>query len=323
MRAFITGVDGFAGSHLADHLLDKADIEVWGCGLTPTLPEYVSPAVRYSQLDLREPEPTTALLTEAQPNQIFHLAGQAFVPASWQAPWATFEANVLATLNVLETVRLQELSTRILIVSSVEVYGSVAAQDLPVAEGHSFRANSPYSVSKVAQDLLGLSYAVSHGIETVRARPLNHIGPRQNNRFVAAAFAKQIARIEAGQQAPTLSVGDLTTQRDFTDVRDIVRAYSLLMERGEAGGAYNIASGILRSIEELLDALLNLATVPISVEADPDLKRTADTPPLTVNMNKLQRATNWRPEIPFEQTLLDLLNYERERVQLSEQEAAL
>ncbi|MFQ5408448.1 MAG: GDP-mannose 4,6-dehydratase [Anaerolineales bacterium] len=223
MRAFITGVDGFAGSHLADHLLSGTNTNVWGCGLSPAAPTYLAPGVNYAPLDLRDGAGVQELIGAVRPDRIFHLAGQAFVPASWEAPWATFEANVRTTLNILEAVRSLQLPARVLIVSSVEVYGSVAPDLLPLTEAAGYRTNSPYSVSKVAQDLLGLSYAVSHQMHTIRVRPLNHIGPRQNERFVAASFASQIAQIEAGLRPPQLKVGDLSARRDFTDVRDIVR----------------------------------------------------------------------------------------------------
>jgi GDP-4-dehydro-6-deoxy-D-mannose reductase len=201
-----------------------------------------------------------------------------------------------------------------LIVSSAEIYGPVNVEDLPVTEDAPLRPTSPYSVSKIAQDMLGLQYFLSHNIPIFRVRAFNHIGPGQNQRFVAPDFALQIARIEAGQVLPVIAVGDLTAQRDFTDVRDIVRAYRMIVEHGNPGDVYNVCSGKARSIQSLLDRLLVHSTARISVEVDPDRLRPASLPILLGDNTRLRKATGWQPRIAFDQTLRDVLDDCRQRI---------
>jgi len=246
-----------------------------------------------------------------RPERIYHLAGLPAVPASWDDPWGTLEGNVRPLLNTLEAVRQLDFACRIMVVTSMEVYGQVAESDLPLTETQAFRPNSPYGASKVAQDLLGLAYSISQGMHVVRVRPLNFIGPRQSNQFVATAFARQIARIESGLQPPILRVGKLSARRDFTDVRDMVRAFYLALEHCEPGHAYNVASGQVHSVQSLLDELLSLTTCKVSIEVDPALLRSSSTPTLVADCSRFQTATGWTPEISFDRTLSDLLEYER------------
>jgi GDP-4-dehydro-6-deoxy-D-mannose reductase len=244
--------------------------------------------------------------------QIYHLAGQAFVPRSFEAPWETLENNVRPQLNLSLACIQYHPTTRILIAGSAEIYGTVTR--VPIDESAPLQPSSPYSVSKVTQDLLGLQYHLSHGLHILRARAFNHFGPKQSDRFVVPAFAMQIARIEAGQQAPVLQVGDLSAQRDFTDVRDIVRAYRLLVERGTPGEAYNIASGEAHSIQEVLDTLLSLTAVPITVTIDEKRLRPSNIPILVGDNTRLRQATGWSPTVRFDQTLQEVLQDCRERV---------
>ncbi len=313
MRALITGVTGFAGSHLAELLAAETDWELCGTVYGPppvgALPERVVP----EPLDLRDVDATRALVAGFAPDFVFHLAAQAFVPESWRDPWGTFETNVRAELNVLEAVRAAGHG-RVLVVASNEEYGRARPEDLPLREDSPLRPDSPYGVSKVAQDMLGLSYYLSYGMEIVRVRPFNHIGPRQNERFVAPACAKQIAEIELDRREPVMRVGNLEPQRDFGDVRDIVYAYRLLMERGRAGEVYNIGPGRPRSVRELLDVMLAYARVPISVETDPARFRPSDVPVSYCDAGRLRAATGWEPRIPFERTLADVLEDWRARV---------
>ncbi len=183
------------------------------------------------------------ILAEVKPEAIYHLAGQAFVPTSWSSPWETFENNVLPQLNILQAMLAQGSKARLLVVASNEVYGHVSVDKLPVNEEMPMRPDNPYGVSKVAQDVLALQYHLSHGVDVLRVRAFNHIGPRQSPVFVAASFAKQIAEIEAGLREPVLHVGNLEAQRDFTDVVDVMRAYALLVEHGQSGEAYNVGTG--------------------------------------------------------------------------------
>jgi GDP-4-dehydro-6-deoxy-D-mannose reductase len=206
------------------------------------------------------------------------------------------------------------LKARILVVGSNEEYGLVGEDELPIKEANPLRPTSPYAVSKVAQDMLGLQYHLSHGLQTIRVRPFNHIGPRQSEQFVAPAFAKQIAEIEAGIRPPVVKVGNLEARRDFTDVRDIVRAYYLIITKGKQGEVYNIGSGVPRSIRELLNTLLSFSEAEIEVKQDPSLLRPLDVPVSYCDYGKLKECTGWEPTIPFEESLKEVLNYWRMRV---------
>ena len=320
MRSLITGAGGFAGSHLADYLLAQRDNQaddpsgVWGCDRTDQRPPYLAEAVRLVAVDLRDPAATLDLLAEAAPDRIYHLAGQAHVGDSWTDPWDTLEANMRSQLNLLEgLVRLGQ-HPRVLVIGSADEYGTVAPGDLPLSEDRPLRPDSPYAVSKVGQDLLGLQYYLSHQLPVVRVRPFNHIGPRQNRRFVAANFAGQIAAIEAGLQPPVIRVGNLAARRDFTDVRDMMRGYGLTLEHGVPGEVYNLGSGRSVAIADLLHTLLSFASVPISIEHDPARLRPSDLPDLVCDARKAQAQTGWQPSVPLDTTLRDLLNYERSRV---------
>jgi GDP-4-dehydro-6-deoxy-D-mannose reductase len=254
------------------------------------------------------------LVEEFEPDVIFHLAAQSFVPSSFADPWDTLENNIRSQLNILEAVRWLGRAARVLVIGSNEEYGSPRPEELPLTEESPLRPSSPYAVSKVAQDFLGLQYHLAYGVDVVRLRPFNHTGPGQSPRFVVPAFASQVARIEAGLQEPVMRVGNLDVARDFTDVRDIVRAYYLAATRAEPGEVYNLASGRPQSVRGLLETLLSLSTAEIRVEVDPDRYRPADTPVAYGSAERFHRQTGWEPEIPFEQTLRDVLEYWREQV---------
>lgn len=315
MRVLITGVSGFAGSFLADYLLalkqTQTDLELWGVSQSSEALRPADAQIKLLRGDLTDPRFTANLLSKLSPDRIYHLAAQAFVPISWQDPWATLENNIRAQTNLLHSAAQNQSRARILIVASQEEYGRVTPADLPLDEDTPLRPDSPYGVSKITQDYLGLQYFISHKMHIVRVRPFNHIGPRQNERFVAANFAKQVAEIEAGLHEPKLCVGNLDAQRDFTDVRDMVRGYVLALERGMAGEVYNIGSGIPRAIRELVETYQRLARVPFKIEYDPQRTRPSDTPVSYCDATKLKRATGWETEIPFEQTLADTLEYWR------------
>jgi GDP-4-dehydro-6-deoxy-D-mannose reductase len=316
LRSLITGAGGFAGSHLAEALLAAPAAEVWGCDVNSERRPYHPSTLKLLAADLCDPAETRRVVEACRPERIYHLAGQAFVGESWNNPWTTFETNVRAQLNLLEAVRAARLETRILAVSSSEVYGRVSPQALPLDETCLFRPDSPYGVSKVGQDLLGLQYHLSYGLHVVRVRPFNHIGPRQNRRFVAPDFASQIAAIEAGQRAPVMRVGDLSVRRDLTDVRDMVQAYCLALEHGAPGEVYNLGAGQSHSVRELLDVLLSLSTVQIKIEVDPARLRPSDMPDMVCNASKFRAISGWSPQIPFEQSLKDVLAYERAQIRV-------
>jgi GDP-4-dehydro-6-deoxy-D-mannose reductase len=316
LRALITGVGGFAGSHLSDYLFEKTDWQVLGCVLPGWDCSHLDRRVTCLELDLRDREAVRDMLEQVTPDVIFHLAAQAFVPVSWQDPWDTLENNIRAETNILDGLVKLGARPRVMVVGSNEEYGLVRPDELPLREDSPLRPNSPYAVSKVAQDFLGLSYFLSHGLPVVRVRPFNHIGPRQAEGFVAPAFAKQIALIEAGQQEPVIRVGNLDVQRDFSDVRDVVRAYHLAVTQGQPGQVYNIGSGQPRAVKALLEMLLSLSAQPIRVEIDPTRMRPSDTPVAYCDASKLRAATGWEPRVPFEQTLRDVLDDWRVRINM-------
>jgi GDP-4-dehydro-6-deoxy-D-mannose reductase len=311
VRSLITGVSGFAGSHLAEALLAAPEAEVWGCDIGAARRPYHPATLKLLAADLCDPAETRRVVETCRPERIYHLAAQAFVGESWNNPWTTFETNLRGQVNLLEAVRAVYLETRILVISSSEVYGRVSPQALPLDETCPLQPDSPYGVSKAGQDLLGLQYHLSYGLHVVRVRPFNHIGPRQNRRFVAPAFASQVAAIEAGRQAPAVRVGNLSTRRDMTDVRDMVRAYCLALEHGLPGEVYNLGAGQSHSMRELLEVLLSFATVQIAIDVDPGRFRPSDTPDIVCNASKFRAISGWAPQIPFEQSLRDLLAYER------------
>lgn len=314
LRALITGAGGFAGSHLSEKLLADGDLEVWGAYHTTPPDGHAPRGLQTVACDVCDAAAVRTLLVELRPHWIFHLAGQSDVGGSWQMAWETFEANVRGQLNVLEAMVRTGLDARVLVVGSNNEYGLVASTDLPIDEDTPLRPDTPYGVSKVAQDLLGFQFFASHRVRTVRVRSFNYIGPRQSSKFVTAAFAKQIAEIEAGNADPVIAVGNLSAERDFTDVRDMVRGYRLALERGADGEVYNIGSGRSVPIQRLLDILLGYARRAISVRQDPELMRPSDVPCSVADVRRFQRATGWQARIPLEQTLLDILNYWRERV---------
>jgi len=313
VRILITGATGFVGRHLWAYLQqNQADAVLHGTTFMNT-----PRSSDYTELDLRDSAAVLALLDHLRPQAIYHLAGQAFVPHSYSDPWGTLETNIRAQVNLLEACHKLGLACRVLIVGSADIYGRIRPTDLPLDEAIPLQPLNPYSVSKATQDLLGLQYHLCYGLHILRARPFNHIGPGQGEHFVATAFAMQIARIEVGLQDPIIRVGNLSAQRDFTDVRDIVRAYHLLMTHGQIGEAYNIASGQAHSIQELLHTLLSYSSVQVAVEQDAALLRPVDTPLIVGDYSKLHHITAWQPLMSFEQTLHDVLDDCRQRVRLT------
>ncbi len=315
LRALITGLNGFAGSHLADFLLTLGDTQIFGgvFGNCENL-VHLEGRIKFVEGDLRDLAFAQALLAETQPDRIYHLAGQAFPPLSWQDPWGTIEVNLRAEVNLLNAAAQSRSNARILVIGSFEEYGRVDPSHLPVSESAPLRPDSPYGVSKIGQDFLGLQYFLSHHLHVVRVRPSNHIGARQSEQFVTSNFAKQIAEIEAGARAPVLYVGNLTAQRDFTDVHDMMRAYYLALERGVAGEVYNIGSGRAWSIQQVLDLMLEQSRVAIRVEQDPARLRPSDTPVMYCDASKFRGQTGWEPTISLEQSLRDILDYWRAKI---------
>jgi GDP-4-dehydro-6-deoxy-D-mannose reductase len=312
LRALITGVSGFVGSHLAEYLLAETDWEVSGTVYGPyDSISQVCDRLRPYPAELSRLPVVEFVLEQTRPDVIFHLAAMAVTGSSWRDPAATLQINMSMQVNVLQALVNLKLDSRVIVVGSSEEYGAVPEDELPVSESAPFRPLNPYAVSKVGQDMLGLQYYLSHGIDTVRVRPFNHIGPRQRLGFVASDFASQIARIEAGQQAPVMRVGHLGAERDFTDVRDVVRAYHLLVLHGEPGEVYNVGSGRSHAVREILDTLLLHSGAEIRVEPDPERMRPSDIPRVVCDYSKLRECTGWEPRISFEQSLADVLAYWR------------
>jgi GDP-4-dehydro-6-deoxy-D-mannose reductase len=317
MKVLITGITGFVGSHLAEFLLQKEDVEVFGIVRWRSQKDnivHILDQVALTECDIRDASSVRKCIEEIKPDKIFHLAAQSFVPTSWHAPSETLTTNIIGTINILEAIKEFKINPWVQIAGSSEEYGKVLKDELPIKETNPLRPLSPYGVSKVTQDLLGYQYYMSYNLNIVRTRGFNHTGPRRGDVFVSSNFAKQIARIEKGLQEPVIYVGNLEAKRDFTDVRDMVRAYWLALEKGKPGEVYNICSGKVYSIKEVLDILLSLSKVNVEIKEDPERMRPSDVPVLHGDYSKFHKDTGWEPIIPFEQTLMDLLNYWREKV---------
>jgi GDP-4-dehydro-6-deoxy-D-mannose reductase len=315
LRALVTGLNGFAGSHLADFLLTQNNVEIFGAGIGSLENlAHLGNRVQFIEGNLTDPNFAASLLAQTSPDRIYHLAGQAFAPISWQDPWTTIEINLRSEVNILHTAMQMKSRARILVIGSLDEYGRIEPSQVPVTEQTALHPDSPYAVSKISQDFLGLQYFLSYGLHIVRVRPTNHIGPRQNEQFVTSNFAKQIAEIEAGLREPILYVGNLTAKRDLTDVRDMMRAYYFALEHGVPGEVYNIGSGRAVAIQDMLDMLLKQSRVPIRVQEDPTRLRPSDTPIVYCDAQKFRAQTGWSPMISLETSLRDVLDYWRGKV---------
>jgi len=315
MKALITGISGFAGSHLAEYLLNKG-YKVYGTfydkSTFSNLDSFIDRITLY-QCDIRNYDNLKKIIKKVQPDEIYHLAAISFVPTSLKNPKLTFDTNLYGTLNLYQAIIELQFNPKILFIGSADEYGIVDENDLPIKEECPLRPVNPYSISKVSADFLSYAYFKNYNLNIVRARPFNHIGPRQSPEFVCSSFAKQIAEIEKGFKEPMIKVGNLEAKRDFTEVRDMVRAYWLALQKGEFGEAYNICSGKAVSIKKILDKLLNMSKKKIKVIQDSKRLRPSDIPLLVGDFKKFIKQTDWKPEIPLEKTLKEILNYWRER----------
>lgn len=316
-RVLITGITGMIGSHLADYLLERGDVDVFAFKRWRSddrTIDHLPPAVQLLEGDVEDYTSVASAISVARPSRIFHLAAQSYPRESWDAPQATFNANVNGTINVLEVVRQRFPETVVHVAGSSAQYGFVRPEDCPIRESQPQKPLSPYGVSKVAQELLAYQYHANYGIQTVITRSFNHAGTRQGERTSINTFCKQMAEIEAGLREPVIRVGNLTTRRDFLDVRDACRALWLLTEQGEWGEAYNLCSGRSPLMQEILDEVVRLGEVPVRVEVDPARLRPSDEPILQGSSEKLRAATGWQPEIPLEATIQWILDYWRDRL---------
>ncbi len=339
MRVLITGVTGMAGSHLAEYLLNIEGLEVYGTYrwrsrvdnlddlkkagkvniITGGFESMLHERTDSSKLNLIEADITDSfsmkwVIGAVKPDRIFHLAAQSYVHASWGAPAETLHTNIIGEVNLLEAVRSAGIDPIIHIAGSSEEYGLVLPDELPVRETNPLRPLSPYGVSKATQEMLAYQYFRSYGLKTVITRAFNHEGPRRGEVFVTSNLAKQIVEVEKGLKPPVLYVGDLSSVRDWSDVRDVIKAYWLVTEMGTPGEVYNIGSGIGREVREMLDMLLGMSNVDIEVEVDHARLRPSDVKVLICDSTRFRKLTGWAPQITFDKTLRDLLDYWRERV---------
>jgi GDP-4-dehydro-6-deoxy-D-mannose reductase len=311
MNVLITGIEGFVGGHLTRALQQIPSVRISGTIISPSFAAFLPPGVVAYPTDITKFDSLRDTLSKARPEKIFHLAGQAFVPHSVKNPADTFNTNVMGTVNLLEAVRQDAAlkSCSVLVISSGEVYGKAAPEMIPIREEVPLQPNNPYAASKAAADLIAQQYRNSFGMSVIVARPFNHLGPGQSELFVGSAFAKQVAEIKAGKREPKLHVGNLEPKRDFTDVRDVVRAYIHLLEQPRPDAVYNVCSERPLAVKEILSTLLELSGLKVDVVPDSERMRANEVPLITGSAARLRAATGWKPEIPIRKTLGDLLAY--------------
>ena len=272
------------------------------------------PGVDICDLDILAPEAIERLLEEQRPDYIFHLAAQSSVAVSWKNPGLTVDVNVKGSLNVLDAVRKLDYKPRVLLIGSGEEYGHVRENEVPVQEDNVLRPGNIYAATKACQNMIGAIYAQAYGMDVMMVRAFNHVGPNQSPIFVVADFCKQTAEIEAGLKEPVIKVGNLSARRDFSDVRDVVRAYVELMEKGKAGETYNVGSGNAVEIRKILDMILCRSKKEIRVEVEPSRMRPVDVPVIEADISKLKACTGWKQKITLEETIQDTLEYWRQKL---------
>jgi GDP-4-dehydro-6-deoxy-D-mannose reductase len=318
-RVLITGADGFVASHLADFVLSKQNVEVFGTirrMADKKNIQHILKDIHLVEMELTDYHSVHNAMKMAEPDKIFHLAGQTFVPTSWTAPALTFEVNAVGTIHMLEALRNVNKEAYMQIAGSSEEYGFVAPEECPITEEHPLRPLSPYGVSKVAADMAGYQYQRSYGLNIVRTRSFNMTGPRRGEEFVDSNFAKQIVEMEMELREPKLLHGNLDAIREFTDVRDSVRAYWMLSCHPKPGEVFNVCSGVGISMKEVLDTIFQnetLCKLPV-LEVDPTRLRPSDVPRLIGDPTKLMNWIGWEPEYSYPQSVSDLLDYWRERL---------
>ena len=304
MRALIIGVAGFVGKHLVNELKCTG----WDVAGTKLPMETVDLDIPLHELDILDADAVSDLLEMVRPDFIFHLAAQSSVGVSWKEPALTVDVNVKGVINLLEAVRAAVKPPGVMLIGSGEEYGYVLSEELPVNEDTALRPRNVYAGTKIAQGMLGQVYARAYNLKIIIVRAFNHIGPGQTDAFVVPAFCKQVAGIEVSGSEGIIRVGNLDAKRDFTDVRDIVKAYRLLAENGESGEIYNVGSGVSVSISAILDMIIDLSDAKITIEQDPERMRPSDTPDVRADISKLTACTGWEHEIPLETTIMDVLD---------------
>jgi len=304
MKALIIGVAGFVGRHLVNELINSG----WDVSGTKLPTEIVDIDIPIFELDILDAEAIGDLLVQLSPDCVFHLAAQSSVALSWKQPALTADVNIKGAVNLLEAVRVMDKPPRLMLIGSGEEYGHVQPNEIPVGEGTALRPGNIYAATKITQGMFGQIYAKAYGLEIIIVRAFNHFGPGQTDAFVVSSFCKQVAEIEAQGDRGTIKVGNLDAKRDFTDVRDIVRAYRLLAEKGKSGEVYNVGSGLSVSVAEILDMILKQSGAKITIEQDPERMRPSDVPEIRADISKLVACTDWKPEIKLEDTIKDVLD---------------
>lgn len=312
MKVLIIGAAGFVGGHLIKHLACDCGYEVIATKLPHENPDTENAEVK--NLDILDMNAVSELLAEIKPDHIYHLAAQSSVKVSWDKPQLTADINIKGTINVLEAARGTEKSPKILLVGSGEEYGYLQPDEIPVKEDTVLRAGNIYAATKACQGMLGEIYARAYGMDIIMVRAFNHIGPGQSEIFVVADFCRQAVMVEKGLKEPVISVGNLAAERDFTDVRDIVRAYSALMSGGQSGQIYNVGSGRAVSIQSMLDLILSKTSVSIEVRQDSARMRPSDVPVIAADITRIKNDTGWSPEISLDETIDDIMNYWRKKI---------
>ena len=318
MKVLITGITGLVGSYLAEYILNNIkDCKVFGTYRWRSRMdnvEHIKNRINLKDCDIRDGNSVRRLIKEVEPEIIFHMASQSSVFTSWHAPRETLTTNIIGAINFFEAMRDYAPKCKILIPCSSEEYGIVDKKELPIKEETDFHPLSPYAVSKVVQDMASFQYNRSYDLEIFRARSFNHTGPRRESNFVESNFARQIAMIEKGKQEPVIMVGNLEAKRSYTDVRDVVRAYWLMVHKCQPGEVFNICNDKVINIRYILDTLLSYSDVKVEIKEDPERLRPCDAMAIYGDCSRFKEATGWKPEIPFEQTLKEILEYWRERV---------
>lgn len=311
-KALVIGAGGFVGRYLIEHLHNDCGYEVYATKLSSEKLDGMPAKIR--DLDILNKEAIVTLLFEIRPDYIFHLAAQSSVSVAWNNPQLTVDINIKGAVNVMDAIRELFYKPRIVLIGSGEEYGHIRPGETPIKEDNKTTPGNIYAATKACQNMIGSIYSKAYDMEIVMVRAFNHIGPKQSPIFVVSDFCKQVAEIEAGLREPVMYVGNLSAKRDFTDVRDVVRAYGLLASHGAKGETYNVGRGQAFEIREILDKIISMSPKEIKVEIDQAKIRPVDVPIIEADITKIQQATGWAPEIALETTLKEVLDYWRANV---------
>lgn len=309
MKALVIGGGGFVGPYLVKHLTESLGMDV---SVTKTQNEQLKmDCAAIYNMDVLDKAQISQVLKDCRPDYIFHLAAQSSVAYSWKNPGLTIDVNIKGTVNILDAIRELDYKPRILLIGSGEEYGHIREEECPITEDTVLRPGNIYAATKSCQNMIGAIYAKAYDMDVMMVRAFNHIGPNQGPIFVVADFCKQVAEIEKGLREPVMYVGNLSAKRDFTDVRDVVRAYGLLIQKGKSGETYNVGTGHALAIQDILDRILQLSKSKIKVKVDPAKLRPVDVPIIEPVITKITECTGWIPEISLNQTLQETLDYWR------------